>query len=382
MTIHLRGMTWNHTRGYAPMVATSEAFATEHPEVAITWEKRSLQAFADHPLDELAARYDLVVIDHPHVGMVAEAGCLVALDQAGHDAELAALSAESLGRSHESYQWKGHQWGLAIDAAAQVSAYRPDLLDEAPTTWPQVIELARAGRVLWPIKPVDSLMCFYTLCANLGSPCATGDALCDPAVAREALAQMQALASCVPRDCLAMNPIETLDRMSAADNDRIAYCPLLYGYTNYARDGYRPRRVRFTNIPAVGDAGPRGSALGGTGIAVSARCQHAELAVRYAFTIAAADCQKSLYFDAGGQPGNAEAWDDDRCNDVTAGFFRDTRETLDRSYMRPRHDGYMTFQDRGGDRVNAFLANGGDVDQAIDDLKSLYQDSYKLGLNQ
>ena len=44
--INLRGMTWDHSRGFDPMVATSAAYAAAHPGVSITWEKRSLQAFA------------------------------------------------------------------------------------------------------------------------------------------------------------------------------------------------------------------------------------------------------------------------------------------------------------------------------------------------
>ena len=43
----------------------------DHPGVTITWEKRSLQAFADRPIDAMAQEYDLMVIDHPHVGEAA-----------------------------------------------------------------------------------------------------------------------------------------------------------------------------------------------------------------------------------------------------------------------------------------------------------------------
>ena len=46
-TVRLRGMTWDHSRGYDPMIATSKRFAEMHPGVSIAWEKRSLQAFAE-----------------------------------------------------------------------------------------------------------------------------------------------------------------------------------------------------------------------------------------------------------------------------------------------------------------------------------------------
>src|SRR5437868_1224383 len=110
----LKGMTWNHSRGFDPMVATAREFARKNPGVEVTWEKRSLQAFADFSVERLAGEYDLLVIDHPHVGDIAKSKCLVPLDQVGRDAELRTLAQQSLGVSHRSYEYDGHQWALAI----------------------------------------------------------------------------------------------------------------------------------------------------------------------------------------------------------------------------------------------------------------------------
>ncbi|MBW7895866.1 MAG: carbohydrate ABC transporter substrate-binding protein, partial [Opitutaceae bacterium] len=52
--IRLRGIAWNHSRGFTPMVATAQRYGELHPHVEITWEKRSLQAFADAPIEKLA----------------------------------------------------------------------------------------------------------------------------------------------------------------------------------------------------------------------------------------------------------------------------------------------------------------------------------------
>ena len=79
-TVHLRGMTWDHSRGFDPMLATSTRFGEMRPGVEITWEKRSLQAFADRPIGEMAAAYDLMVIDHPHVGEARGLGLMCALE--------------------------------------------------------------------------------------------------------------------------------------------------------------------------------------------------------------------------------------------------------------------------------------------------------------
>ena len=70
-SVRLRGITWNHTRGLVPMVAAAQRFEELHGDVSISWEKRSLQEFADQPLDELGRRYDLLVIDHPWAGFAA-----------------------------------------------------------------------------------------------------------------------------------------------------------------------------------------------------------------------------------------------------------------------------------------------------------------------
>jgi hypothetical protein len=43
--INLKGITWNHSRGLLPMVATAQRFSELYPNVNITWEKRSLQQF-------------------------------------------------------------------------------------------------------------------------------------------------------------------------------------------------------------------------------------------------------------------------------------------------------------------------------------------------
>ena len=49
MSISLKGITWSHSRGFTSIVAVSQRFSELHPDVEITWEKRSLQEIADAP---------------------------------------------------------------------------------------------------------------------------------------------------------------------------------------------------------------------------------------------------------------------------------------------------------------------------------------------
>jgi multiple sugar transport system substrate-binding protein len=354
MTTVLRGMTWEHARGYGSVVAAAAAYRAVRPDVEVHWEFRSLQAFADHPIDQLVDQYDLLVIDHPHIPIAADEGLFSRLDGVGHDEELAILAAQSVGRSHESYQHGGHQWGLATDAAAQVAAFRPDLIAEPPRDWPAVLELAREGRVLWPAKPIDAFSSLVTVSANAGATPMSGDGVFLPQDdALVALGLLHELASLVPADNLAWNPIQTADAL--ADGDRFAYSPLLFGYTNYSRAGFRANRLRYVDIPS-GRRGVSGSLLGGAGIAVSARSGALDAAREHAFWLASAAVQRGVYFDGGGQPGNSVAWEDERANAETLDFFRGTRATLEGAYLRPRTARYIELQDRLSPLVTQALA--------------------------
>jgi len=99
------------------------------------------------------------------------------------------------------------------------------------------------------------------------------------------------------------------------------------------------------------------------------------VAADYAFWIAGAECQKGLFFENGGQPAHAAAWDDAACNEACDGFFRRTRETLETSWLRPRYDGYMGLQDRGGDLVQAHLKGEAAAEATLDALDAAYRES-------
>ncbi|WP_066039754.1 extracellular solute-binding protein [Herbiconiux solani] len=366
MTVHLRGMTWEHARGHGSVVAAAEAYRALHPDVEMTWEYRSLQAFADYPLEKLTDDFDLLVIDHPHIPFAAENGLFAPLDGAGHDEALALLSRQSVGASHRSYSYAGRQWGLASDAAAQVSAFRPDLLDAPPADWDEVFALAEEGRVLWPYKPVDAFSSLVTVAAGQGEEAmrTEGVFLTAPALGA-AMSVLRRLASLVPAENATWNPIQTADALSAAGNDRYAYAPLLFGYTNYSRAGFRPNRLRYSDIPAS-RLGVRGSLLGGAGIAVSAASEHLAEAVAHAFWLASAEVQEGVYYDGGGQPGNAVAWESDRTNADSLDFFRGTRATLEGAYLRPQHPRYIELQNELSEHVTAALL--GELDD--DDLRA------------
>jgi multiple sugar transport system substrate-binding protein len=216
-----------------------------------------------------------------------------------------------------------------------------------------VLELAREGRVLWPGKPIDAFSSLVTIAANHGAPPMTEPGVFLSAdAAAPALAIMHELAALVPADNLGWNPIQAADAL--ASGDHFAYSPLLFGYSNYSRLGFRQHRLKYIDIPS-GPAGVAGSLLGGAGIAVSARSGHLDEAIAHAFWLDSAAVQEGVYFDGGGQPGNAVAWESDRTNALTLDFFRGTRATLTEAFVRPRATGYIAFQDAASPLVTEAL---------------------------
>jgi multiple sugar transport system substrate-binding protein len=373
--IVLKGMTWSDPRGYDPVVAAAAAFALQNPGVCIVWEKRSLQGFESTPVDDLAATYDLMVIDHPHVGAVVSEKCLLPIDRHADAGSLLMLEAETVGKSYASYRLAGHQWALPIDVATQVQAIRPDAWKGPALTWDAVMLAARDKTVLLPLRPPHVLMCFFTLAANLGEPCAvTKGPLIERRTGLTVLGALEALAALVDPVCQKMDPIAALDTLAESRSHTLA--PLTYLYATYGREGYRTNNIAFHNIPAIGQAGPVGSALGGTGIAVSARTAHPELCTRFAVWLASSEVQRGLYAVNNGQPGNVRAWGDTAVNAAVANAYSNTRLTHEAAWLRPRHAGYMAFQEEGSHIILDAITGRTAHETALDALDKRFIESF------
>lgn len=337
--IELSGMTWDHPRGVDGLRAADDHIAA-HLGATVTWEARSLLAFGDQHIADFAAEFDLLIIDHPHVPDAVNAGALLALDEHVDSAVLDQLARESVGASHDSYGYRGHQWALAIDAAAQVSAFRSDRCDGAPVYWSDVIALPKHS-VLWPYKPVDAFSTFATLLAQKGHPLAQPHVMIDRDAAAAVLDFMIRLAERVPAWCADANPIDVAEVLATTDGHSTAVA--LFGYTNYSRPGFRPHRLAYDDVPSF-DGHASGSELGGAGIAVSSATTRPQLAVAVALALAGAELQSGPYTAGGGQPGNLRAWRSEARNAETANFFRNTLRTLERAWVRPRVLGWPDLQ--------------------------------------
>ena len=376
--ITLKGMTWDHSRGFDPMLATSKKFQETHNNaVTIQWDKRPLQAFADRPIEDMTDDYDMIVIDYPHVGEVASKGLLQNLDLPKYSSHIEQLKKQSVGKSHESYYINNKQWALAIDAASQTACYREDLIPSYPSNWNALLDLAKNNRVLWPLKPVHAISSFYSVYNNITTELIPDQKkFIDKNFGVETLTMMKAVSKELITDCLTMDPIQTAELMTETND--FFYCPYIYGFSNYSRKNYRKYILKYIDVINLSGKGPAGTHLGGTGIAVSNVSKNKDLAIEYAFWIASAECQKSLFYESGGQPGNSVAWEDDKINEETNNFFRGTRKTLDLAWVRPRHNGYMKFQDESGNLINEYLQLEIKAESICEKLIDMYNESIEI----
>lgn len=377
-TKKLKGITWGHSRGITPLLAAAQRFSELHPDVELTWDRRSLQHFADFPIEKLTSHYDLLIIDHPWVGCAAATSCVLPLDEHLPASYLLNQQQYSVGPSYESYVYGNHLWALPIDAATPVASYRADLFAlhgaRVPQTWSEVLALARNGKVAVPAIPIDLLMNFYMFCLAHGkAPFQNHQEVIDEATGIQALETMRELYALVDPCFFSKNPIGVAEAMTTTNS--YWYCPFAYGYSNYARTGYSAHLLSYTDLVTFTSGKRLRSTVGGTGLAVSASTSHPEEALAFAQMVASPVCQSTLYVEHGGQPGHLLAWNSNMANLLTHNYFRQVLPAMERGYVRPRYNGYLHFQDAAGDPVQHFLQHGGDPGEVLTQLNSLYADS-------
>jgi multiple sugar transport system substrate-binding protein len=373
----LRGITWNHSRALPPLVAASQRYEELHPETRILWEKRSLDDFGHAGLAELSHTYDLLIVDHPMLGDAHCNNVLLDLQPRLPSQALADLESDALGLCLASYRYEDCLYALPVDAAAPAASFRADLLERAhrqvPATWGQLIELARHGLVRMPGFPADIFLNLMAMCVSRGSPVDAGDRLFDHDIAMRSLEEMRELASFMPETIYAMNPIAIYEAMASTDD--FAYCPFAYTYSNYSRDGFAPNTLLFTNpVPLPGGV-PLRTVLGGTGIAVSAQCAHAKVAIDFCLFVAGSHCQSHLYGVCGGQPASQSAWHNPLLNQISNNFFENTLASVRAAYQRPRYPGYIALQGPAGVPIVEYLRRQTTAVHALQRLEDLYQQS-------
>jgi multiple sugar transport system substrate-binding protein len=368
----LRGLTWDHPRGYAPLVAAAALHAAE---IEIAWETQPLEGFESTPIRELARAYDLIVVDHPHLGEAVAAGCLVPVEELLGAEVVARIAANTIGAAAASYLYDGHSYALPLDAAAQVQVLQPALTGDrpAPTTWDDVLALAAELPLALSLAGPHALLTFFSICAGIaGEPLAGGPESPVPAETGEAaldiLRQLAAVAVDGLRDA---NPIQILEAM--ARERAAACCPLVYGYVNYARAEAPREALRFADAPALG------STLGGTGIAITRRCPLSPALAAHLEWLLDPVVQTTFMGAHAGQPSARGAWLDASLDASSGGFYSGTLQTTEAAWVRPRFPGFIDFQRRGAEIIRDGLAERAPSPHILDRLSALWRAALPTG---
>jgi len=367
-----RGLTWDHPRGYASLAAAAERAAGE---LEIAWETQTLEGFESTPIPELARTYDLIVLDHPHLGEAVAAECLVPVADLVGAAAVEAIAARTVGAAAASYVYGGHAYALPLDAATQVQVLQPALLGDrpAPQTWDEVVALAGEHPVALSLAGPHALLSFFSLCAGLAAtPLRCGPEAVVPAelgiAALERLQQLAAVSVPALRDA---NPIQLLEAM--ARSRAAACCPLVYGYVTYATAGDGREPLRFADAPELG------STLGGTGIAITRRCPLEPALARHLAWLLDPATQTTFVGAHEGQPSAIASWTDGALDERSGGFYSGTRRTTEAAWVRPRFDGFIEFQGSGSQLLREGLAERVPARRLLARLDALWRASLPTG---
>ncbi|MBV8378279.1 MAG: hypothetical protein JO279_14880, partial [Verrucomicrobia bacterium] len=375
------GITWDHPRGYNALSEAGRRLEKKGSPLSVHWEKQSLEEFESRSIEELCARYDLVVMDHPHLGAAVARNCLQPLDDWLSGASIERLAETCAGSTFQSYYYEGKYWALPLDAATQVMALRLDLLGNRsiPVTWDEVLQLANHVPVVLSVGGPHALMTFFSICVALGEPPTS----LDPAIVisestgRMALKLMAELISGRSEFELDLNPIQIFERMT--QTDEVACSPLIYGYVNYSDPRvYQGRTVTFVEAPAACKGGRHGSTLGGTGLAVSRRARICPELIEHLRWLVSDNAQRNLIPNFNGQPSAAAAWSDPDLNRRWNGFYKNTLGTIQDAWIRPRYPGYIEFQSEGSALIRSGLGRGRSTDEILQSLQDAYTRSRPL----
>ncbi|BCL68783.1 membrane protein [Vibrio nigripulchritudo] len=352
-----KGLTWDHPRGYQ---ALQTSLDWQDCPVA-QWDIQPLSGFEETPLEELADQYDLLVIDHPHLGQAVESQCLQPLDMLFSPMWLEELKTSCIGLSAQSYWYDSHCWALPLDASSQIMAYQKQAEDAVLGLggWQDLIK----GNLKYQLCLAGPHPTLQLLAMTLSlDPSLKSDALFIPEdEGVESLDLFKSVFKNSIEPSRVLNPIELLDTLSRSDS--LDLCPFVYGYVNYSTES--------SNLCVTSPIGGE-SILGGTGIAITQRCTVNNDLLIYLKKLLSPNIQSAFIPNNGGQPSFQSAWSEANINQNSNDFYQNAFSTVNGAHLRPRHPGYTHFQDKAAHLIRHSLFHSEPSRYTIKKINQLY----------
>lgn len=359
----MRGLTWDHPRGINPLRQSAERWGS-----SVIWESQPLEGFESAPLDELFEVFDVIVIDHPHLGDAIATKCIQPVSEWANLAQDQYAPTNYVGPSLASYTVDGELWALPLDAAAQVAASEPSMVNVIPTTWDAVLSSLEEYRVGLCLAGPHAFLSFLSIYTAYCGRNILDDFDCS--AAKTAYSIMTAIAARMDPTWWELNPIGLLDSMAKGNGPN--YCPLVFGYVNYSQSPKPGARRLFFHDAPTGETGNIGSVIGGTGLAVSAQASLAPDEVAYLLSLIKPDVQQGSWVNDDGQPARIEAWTNPEIDATAYGFYSQTLSTLEQSFVRPRYPGFTRTQDDASTMLRKSLAEKTPENIFIEKISKLF----------
>lgn len=317
------------------------------------------------------------MIDHPWAGFCFDRNLVRNLKPLITTEQWNDLEQNCGGPSFKSYVFENKLLAVPIDMATPVPSWRPDLLKKndipLPLTWNDLIALADKNFMIMPGFGADLFLNWLMLLHALDAhPFHNPDTIAEKEKAIEAMSLLKRLAEPMPKEIINWNPIIIAEIMTR--EDKFAYCPFAYSYSNYCRPSFAGKPLKYGNLVQL-NGKPLKSILGGTGISISSECKEIELALDFSLYCASANVQANIYTYAGGQPARKEAWLSEELIPFTGGFFSDSYQSHENALMRPRYNGYVPLQEKAGVPLQQFILGETSQKKTWDFITQYYHES-------
>lgn len=359
------------------MVAASQRYEELHSGVRIHWDKRTLDEFGHKPIDQLAGDYDLIVIDHPWAGFCFDRNLVLDQKELLTPQQWGDLENNCVGAAFSSYLFDDKLLAIPIDLATPVPSWRPDLINtggfQLPATWEDLVLMADSGQVIMPAFNADLFLNWLMLLHALDAhPFEHRDIIAEKDKAIEAASLLKRLTERMPKEIINWNPINIAELMTRYD--KFIYCPFAYSYGNYCRASFVDKPLRYGNLIQLNGRRLK-SIVGGTGIAISAKCTEIELALDFSLYCAGAKVQSNIYTLAGGQAVRKEAWLNKDVTALVGGFYMDSYISHSEALVRPRYNGYVPLQQHAGAWLQQFILGETDGNKLMEGINKCYRES-------
>jgi multiple sugar transport system substrate-binding protein len=374
----LRGTTWAHARSVAPLAAASQWFADGHPGLSVTWSGHTARQFGEGPVEPLADEFDLVCIDHPHVGHLSESGAFLPASDHLAAEVLAERERASAGRSFESYRYGGKQWAIPIDAACTMAAWSPAKCGASGIRMPVDLDDAcrlaadHPGSVIQPFSRMTTTALFFAISASLSNQ---GPQRLDARAFPDALATLGRIFSAMHGGHgFGLGSIEAM-ALLMRDSSPVACVPFAYPYACFARSDLLRSPLRYAAHPRLAHDLALSGVLGGAGIAVSTKSKTPSLAFELVTWLTSAECQSTFIAACLGQPADRCAWSAGTVDSLTGGFYSATLPLLDAAWLRPTDRDFQRIQSRLADVLCHWLigaSSSGETGAMVDQLLKPY----------